>query len=72
MAGEKHIQVDYNGDTTGFQVVQHGNFFEIAKDGKIIATLRHENGWQQVSGDRLPDDVIASIGVQIIKAESQA
>jgi hypothetical protein len=64
---ELYVQAYINGGMTAFEVIQHGDFFEIAHDGKIVATMKHQNGWQQVSGDRLPEEVIESIGQQIHK-----
>lgn len=65
-----YVQAYYNGGMTGFEIIPHDDYFEVARDGKIIATLRHSGNWQQVSGDRLPDDALQSIYQQIDQPKS--
>ncbi|HEY9535663.1 MAG TPA: hypothetical protein VIQ77_14070 [Mucilaginibacter sp.] len=70
--GNLYVQAYYQGGMTGFEVLCSDDIYQVARDGRIIATLRHDTQWHQLSGDPLPDDVIESIGMQIEKPESQA
>jgi hypothetical protein len=71
--GTTYIQAYFKGGMTGFEVIPTvNNEYQLARNGAIIATVRHDKTWQQLSGDKLPDDVLESIGLQIEKPESQA
>ncbi len=67
-----YVQAYYNGGMTGFEIIPNGDYFEVARDGGIIATLKRIPTWHQVSGDRLPDEVIESMAQQIEKPTRQA
>lgn len=67
-----YVQAYYNGGMTGFEIIPRGDYFDIARNGEIIATLQRSQTWQQIAGEQLPDDVLQSIYQQIEKPESQA
>ncbi|MDB4925783.1 hypothetical protein [Mucilaginibacter sp.] len=67
-----YVQAFYNGGMTGFEIIPRGDHFDVARNGEIIAALQHGQTWQQISGKRLPDEVLQSIYQQIEKPESQA
>ncbi|MDB5158503.1 MAG: hypothetical protein JWR50_3210 [Mucilaginibacter sp.] len=67
-----YVQAYYKGGMTGFEVIANSNEYKIARNGEIIATLRHDNTWQQISGEKLSEEVIESIAMQIEKPQSQA
>jgi hypothetical protein len=67
-----YIQAYYKGGMTGFEVIPGDDQYTVARDGEIIAVLRQSPDWHQISGDKLPDDVLESIIQQIEKPQSQA
>lgn len=67
-----YVQAYYNGGLTGFEIIPRDDDFLVANNGDIIAILHHGENWQQVSGKRLPDDVLQSLYQQIEKPKSQA
>jgi hypothetical protein len=56
-----YVQAFYQGGMNSFGVTPGQNIFSVAYDGKVIAELRHNQEWQQVSGEPLEDDVFVSI-----------
>jgi hypothetical protein len=56
-----YIQAFYNGGMNGFEIVPHGKSYSVAYDGKIIANIQHNEVWEQVSGETLPDDVLTTL-----------
>lgn len=67
-----YVQAYYKGGMQGFEIIPRDNYYEVAKNGEIIARLQHNKTWQQISGEQLPDDVLQSIYQQIERPESQA
>ncbi|MDB5115652.1 MAG: hypothetical protein JWQ79_1144 [Mucilaginibacter sp.] len=66
-----YIEAYYNGGMTGFEIIPRDAHFKIAKNGHIIAVIKNNNdGWQQISGDKLPDEVLQSIYQQIDRPKS--
>jgi len=65
-----YVQVYFNGGMNGLEVIPQNNQFAIAYDGRIIAQIEHADGWRQVSGDKLPDDVLTSIYQEIESKKS--
>lgn len=70
--GNLYVQAYYQGGMTGFEVLCGDGIYRIARDGGIIATLKHDIKWYQVSGDPLPAEVVQSIGMQIEKPDKQS
>ncbi|MCQ6958290.1 hypothetical protein [Mucilaginibacter aquariorum] len=64
-----YVQAFYHGGMNSFEVTPAGDRFKVAYDGKLIAELQHNGGWQQVSGEALEEDVFVSIR-QAIEAKS--
>ncbi len=65
-----YVQAFYHGGMTSFEIIPDGKHYCIAADGKIIAELRYNNGWQQISGAQLPKEVLESIYLQIEQKKS--
>ncbi len=47
-----------------YVTMNHTNY-ELARDGRIIATLVHDTEWQQLDGVPLPLDFIRMVGEKI-------
>jgi hypothetical protein len=62
-----YIQAYYKGGMTGFEVIPGEDQYTVARNGEIIAVLKQSPNWNQVSGDKLPDDVLESIIQEIEK-----
>ena len=65
-----YVQAFYHGGMTSFEIIPDGRHYCIAADGKIIAELRHDNDWEQISGEQLPKEVLESIYQQIDQKKS--
>lgn len=62
------VQAFYHGGMNSFEVTPQGDRFKVAYDGKVIAELRHNEDWEQASGEPLEEDVFISI-IQAIEAK---
>ncbi|HEY0244666.1 MAG TPA: hypothetical protein VGC01_03810 [Mucilaginibacter sp.] len=60
-----YVQAFYQGGMNSFEVIPDGNNYRLARDGKIIAELNHDDSWQQTGGEPLPQGVLESIYQEI-------
>jgi hypothetical protein len=61
-----YVQAFYDGGMTGFEIIPNGDIYNIARDGKIIASIQHHhNNWQQLSGKQFAKEVLESICQEI-------
>jgi hypothetical protein len=56
-----YVQAFYRGGMNSFEVTPQEDSYKVAYDGKIIAELRHNEEWEQVSGEPLDEDVFVSV-----------
>jgi hypothetical protein len=56
-----YVQAFYNAGMNSFEVTPREDSYQVAYDGQVIAVLRHNEDWEQVSGEPLEEDVFVSI-----------
>jgi hypothetical protein len=56
-----YVQAYYNGGMNSFEVIHNEGHFGVAYSGNVIAEIRNNENWGQISGDPLDKDVFISI-----------
>lgn len=56
-----YVQAYYHGGMNSFEITPQDDRYQIAYDGDIVAELRHNEDWKQISGEPLDEDVFVSI-----------